>query len=103
MRTPYRRPLLLCTVCAVVATVTSQAVAWDTNPLSSAVVQQHHVCGAKDLTEGRIQGDVPKADQDSGRAEKGYNCGLALLGYTALDGDDRPNENANMAWAGHCA
>jgi hypothetical protein len=45
-----------------------------------------------------LQGEVPVADQISGRAEHGYNCGLALVGHVAL-----PGASANMAWAGHCA
>ncbi len=65
------------------------------------------MCGKDDLREGKIQGDVPKADQDSGRAQKGYNCGLELLGHTQLlksaDGQSRAAGNANMAWAGNCA
>jgi len=81
----------------------SGATAWDTNPLRSFVAKHHYQCGSHDLPEKGIQGDVPKADQVSGRAQKGYNCGLALLGFTPLNGDGRPNENANMAWAGHCA
>src|SRR4051812_42118189 len=103
MRTSHRKAVLLVIAAATVSTVATQARAWDTNPLHGVVVKQHHLCGADDLHEGAIQGDVPKADQTSGRAQKGYNCGLALLGYTALDKDGRPNQNANMAWAGHCA
>src|SRR3954447_14303563 len=103
MRTSHRKAVLLVIAAATMSTVATQARAWDTNPLHGVVVKQHHLCGADDLHEGAIQGDVPKADQTSGRAEKGYNCGLALLGYTALDKDGRPNQNANMAWAGHCA
>src|SRR5947209_4938439 len=85
------------------------ASAWDSSPLNPIVVSQHHLCGSDDLPEandlapGGLQGDVPKADQDSGRAQQGYNCGLALVGYTPLDFDGRPNVNANMAWAGTCA
>jgi hypothetical protein len=81
------------------------ALTWDTSPLAAkAVTAQHYLCGADDLPELGIQGDVPKADQDSRRAEQGYNCGLALLGFTPLGtADGRPNANANMAWAGHCA
>ena len=83
------------------------ARAWDTSPLGSVVTNQHDECGKSDLPEGAIQGDVPKADQDSRRAEKGYNCGLALVGHTQLTtdvhGGARPGGNANMAWAGHCA
>jgi len=78
---------------------------WDSDPLGTHVVQKHHYeCGADDLSEEGIQGDVSKADQDSRRAEKGYNCGLALVGHTTLDKDGRPpGGNANMAWAGQCA
>jgi hypothetical protein len=76
---------------------------WDPTQLGGAVTAQHHDCGPDDRPEGDIQGHVPKADQDSGRAQGGYNCGLALLGYTPLDLDGRPNQNANMAWAGRCA
>jgi hypothetical protein len=61
-------------------------------------------CGAHDLPETGVQGDVPKADQDSGRAKKGYNCGLALVGHTTLGAGGRvPDANANMAWSGSCA
>jgi hypothetical protein len=83
------------------------AHAWDTSPLRQIDTSQHHLCGKRDLPEGAIQGDVPKADQDSGRAQKGYNCGLELLGHTQLlksaDGQTRAAGNANMAWAGNCA
>lgn len=58
------------------------------------------LCGADDLPETGIQGDVPMADQVSGRADLGYNCGLALVGYEPIGG--RGN-NANMAWVDHCA
>ena len=83
------------------------ASAWDTNPLKNAYVASHYLCGRDDLPEGAISGDVPKADQDSGRAQKGYNCGLALLGHTQLttdvNGQSRAAGNANMAWSSHCA
>jgi hypothetical protein len=76
--------------------------------LTTAVVRHSYHCGSHDLPERGIQGDVPKADQKDGRAKKGYNCGLALVGFTPLDKtakghDSRPNANANMAWAGDCA
>lgn len=71
------------------------------DPSSAA---RHELCGVEDLPETGLQGDVPKADQASGRAELGYNCGLALVGHTTLDADGRaPGGNANMAWAGSCA
>ncbi len=55
-------------------------------------------CGPLDRPETGLQGEVPIADQASGRALQGYDCGLALVGHVAL-----PGASANMAWAGHCA
>src|SRR4051812_29925187 len=55
-------------------------------------------CGSLDLPETGLQGEVPLVDQVSGRAMRGYNCGLAVVGHVALAG-----ASANMAWAGHCA
>lgn len=43
-------------------------------------------CGAEDTPETGIQGDIPRADQDSGRAAKGYNCGLSPVHQLALTG-----------------
>ena len=57
-------------------------------------------CGPLDRPEAGIPGDVPLADQLSGRADEGYNCGLSVVGYNALGGR---GGNANMAWAGDCA
>ena len=93
---------------ALAGTVVVQARAWDNSPLTTAVVQHDYKCGAHDHREPGLQGQVPKADQDSGEAKKGYNCGLELIGFTALDKtadgkDSRPNANANMGWAGSCA
>lgn len=116
---------------AVAATVAALAPAlvvasagraqWDADPLNLTLVTDHaygrdYPCGPDDLPESGIQGDVPRADQavdprtGRSRAEAGYNCGLALVGHTALGGpgsdagDGRPaTGNANMAVAGHCA
>jgi hypothetical protein len=57
-------------------------------------------CGALDKPETGVPGDVPAADQLSGRADEGYNCGLAVVGYDPLGGR---GGNGNMAWAGDCA
>lgn len=57
------------------------------------------LCGELDTPENGIQGDVPKDEQESGRAEQGYNCGLALVGHHDLEGGG----NADMAWSDHCA
>ena len=88
---------------AVVATVVVLGVAPGAVPDVEAAAPRPPLCGARDLPETGIQGDVPLADQQSGRAELGYNCGLALVGHTTLDGHGRTTSNANMAWAGDCA
>jgi hypothetical protein len=56
-------------------------------------------CGREDTPETGIQGDVPLADQQSGRAAQGYNCGLALVGHDDLGGQG----GGDMAWSGDCA
>jgi hypothetical protein len=81
---------------------------WDPSPLGGAVTEQDHQCSARDLPETGLQGDVPRADQESGRAKLGYNCGLSLVGHTAIQKgpgtDPSPRTgNANMAWSGDCA
>lgn len=57
------------------------------------------LCGRRDTPETGIQGDVPLADQQSGRAAQGYNCGLAVVGYNDLGGQG----GGDMAWSGDCA
>lgn len=57
-------------------------------------------CGVLDRPETGVPGDVPLQDQLSGRADEGYNCGVAVVGYDPLGGR---GGNANMAWAGDCA
>jgi hypothetical protein len=69
-------------------------------PPSRAAAPATARCGPLDKPETGIQGDVPLADQLSGRALEGYNCGLAVVGYNDLG---RRGGNANMAWSGHCA
>lgn len=71
---------------------------------ASSPAHDFNLCGENDLPETGLQGDVPRVDQESGRAEQGYNCGLALVGHATLGADGRSAAgNANMAWAGHCA
>src|SRR5439155_3060939 len=105
-------------VCSTLVGVHRASARWDSDPYNLQATYLHNEqCGKDDLPEGKnpdgttypqIQGDVPKADQTSGRAKKGYNCGLALVSHIALgftkSGQQRPaTGNANMAWAGHCA
>jgi hypothetical protein len=57
-------------------------------------------CGSADKPERGIPGEVPLADQRSGRADQGYNCGVSLVGYNSLGAR---GGNANMAWSQQCA
>ncbi len=57
-------------------------------------------CGHLDMPETGVAGEVPLPDQISGRAELGYNCGVAVVGYNDLGGR---GGNANMAWSQDCA
>lgn len=43
-------------------------------------------CGALDTPETGIQGDIPRADKESGRAELGYNCGLSTVHQLDITG-----------------
>ena len=43
-------------------------------------------CGAADTPETGIQGDIPAADLESGRAIKGYNCGLSPVHQLEVSG-----------------
>jgi hypothetical protein len=56
-------------------------------------------CGSFDTPETGIQGDVPLADQQSGRAQQGYNCGLAVVGYNDLGGAS----GSDVTGIDHCA
>ena len=101
----HRRWRVACALAAIpLMTVGFAAHAnWDPNPVTGVVTETNYHCGSMDHPERGIQGDVPKADQDSGAARQGYNCGLALVGHATLDHDRVPTGNANMAWAGACA
>jgi hypothetical protein len=69
-------------------------------PEAAQVAEAAPRCGAQDRPETATAGDVPLADQLSGRADQGYSCGLALVGYSSLGAR---GGNANMAWSGDCA
>jgi hypothetical protein len=83
---------------AILATTLLAGALWGTGP--GTVADASPGCGRFDRPETGIPGDVPLADQLSGRADHGYNCGLTLIGYNSLN---HRGNNANMAWAGQCA
>jgi hypothetical protein len=68
--------------------------------LAGAAPSTAHACGELDRPETGVQGDVPLADQESGRAREGYTCGLSVIGANTLGGR---SGNGNMAWSGDCA
>ncbi|GAC1611859.1 MAG: hypothetical protein NVS3B26_28930 [Mycobacteriales bacterium] len=55
-------------------------------------------CGPGSLPETGLQGEVPIADQFSGRSMQGYRCNLELVGRYAANGGA-----IMMAWQDHCA
>jgi hypothetical protein len=55
-------------------------------------------CGPGSLPETGLQGEVPIADQFSGRSMQGYRCNLELVGRYAGNGGA-----IMMAWQDHCA
>jgi hypothetical protein len=55
-------------------------------------------CGPGSLPETGLQGQVPLADQASGRSALGYRCNLELVGQYAGEG-----AGIMMAWYGDCA
>jgi hypothetical protein len=68
-------------------------------PPGSATSVAFPLCGANDTPETGIQGDMPRVDQESRRADHGYNCGLLVVGHNDLGGFG----GGALARAGRCA
>jgi hypothetical protein len=61
---------------------------------------QQAECGPDDPVETGLQGEVPVADQLSGRSQQGYACNLRRVGSTDLGG---LGGDTQMTWYGDCA
>ncbi len=85
-------------VVAVLALGALPAARADWNPDWTSPAQ----CGTEDTPETGIQGDVPRADQLSGRALQGYNCGLAVVAHVGPD-ELLGAGAGDLAWSGDCA
>lgn len=57
-------------------------------------------CGPRALPETGVQGQVPKADQVSGRSKLGYRCNVRLVGQ---DNIRSRGANIQLAWYRDCA
>jgi hypothetical protein len=55
---------------------------------------------AESPLEGPLQGQVPKADQDSGRSQRPYMWNMRLVGQQDIQ---NRGENGNLGWIGDCA
>jgi hypothetical protein len=55
-------------------------------PAGPATPPSTSLCGRDDTPETGIQGDMSRADQESRRADEGYNCGLMVVGHHDLGG-----------------
>ena len=78
-------------MCAVLAAPTSAA-----GPTTADGVP----CAPGSSPETGVQGQVPLADQLSGRSQLGYSCNLRVVGGNDLGGR---GGDTQMTWYGDCA
>ncbi|NUO87962.1 MAG: hypothetical protein HOQ37_17880 [Cupriavidus sp.] len=90
-----RRYQALATALLAVAAIAASLAACggNDNPIAT-------ILAADDLPETGLQGQVPIADQNSGRSASGYRKGMTLVGRSTLM--DRGG-NMQMAWYKNCA
>jgi hypothetical protein len=64
-----------------------------------AVPSPRAACQPNDRTETGLQGQVPVADRADGRAARGYNCNIALIGSYVEPGRITIAHDDSAAWA----
>jgi len=67
---------------------------------SSTTPGDYGDCGPDALPETGLQGQVPRADQDSGRSRRGYRCNLRLVGQNDIQ---LRGANFQLGWYENCA
>jgi hypothetical protein len=72
----------------------------DTRHTGAATPQAVGDCGPDALPETGLQGQVPRADQDSGRSKLGYRCNVRLVGSNEIESR---GANFSLAWYRDCA
>ena len=104
MRDPRRqrssRPVSPVGAVALLALVCSPACGASTPDPSSGKGSWRATSSTGDLPETGLQGEVPLADQRSGRSVEGYRKGMRLVGHNTIR--DRGG-NLQLATYGHCA
>jgi hypothetical protein len=93
---PRLKPAL---ICLVLIGASMSAAPADPLPLTPKPLPRA-VCGPGDLAETGLQGEVPVADQDSGRSKLGYTCNMRLVGHNDILGK---GSYAQLTWYGDCA
>lgn len=92
-----RRVVAVCSSLLVLVSIAARA---ERVPLTAEPIPRAQ-CGPGDLPETGLQGEVPQADQDSGRSRLGYICNVRLVGNTTINGLGL--DKAQMTWYGDCA
>jgi hypothetical protein len=89
-----RRPALLAALASVLLTVSLPSGA------AAPATADGVPCSAGSSPETGVQGQVPLADQVSGRSKLGYSCNVRLVGSNDIAGQ---GGDTQMTWYGECA
>ena len=96
MHSAWRKLASLLAILLPLVTLTGVAHSTAAEPVFEGPVPPA-TCGPGSVPEHGLQGEVPKADRDSGRSRLGYHCNLELVGQYQGEGQSWQN-----AWYGHC-